>query len=83
MPKIKSLEKFIPSFYRQKTIDTGLFFHVYILAHVLKIMKIKEAIELFQEIYLKDEEYYPIDQALKNYARMRDKYLWRILTDRK
>lgn len=83
MSKIKLIENLIPSFYRQKTIDTGLFFHVYILSHILKIMSIKKAIELFQEIYLEDEECYPIGQALKNYARMKEKYLWKTLKNQK
>lgn len=82
MPKIKNIEKIIPSFYRQKTLDVGLFFHVHILCHILKQMTIKEAVELFQETYGIDEEIYPINHALVDYARMKDKYLWRKIIEK-
>jgi len=84
MPNLKKIERMIPSFYRQKTLDVMLFAHVYTLCFSGKFkMKIIEAVELFEEIYDIDPDTYPTKTALKNYARMKDKYLWRYIVEHK
>ena len=83
MPKLKESEKIIPSFYRQKTLDIMLFATVYLLCYSGKFgkIKIKEAVELFQEIFEINEEDFPIDSALVQYALMKEKFLWRKLKE--